>query len=362
MTRPIIAIISPQSVAHNLTLARAYANNAFIWAVIKADAYGHGIEAIYPGLRHADGLAMLDFAEARRVRTLGWRKPILMLEGVFDLGDAELCHTLQLTPVVHTAQQLTLLSQFNKEIQIYVKINSGMNRLGFPLKDLDTLAQTLTQQPHIKVCAWMTHFANADITNGADEQLSHFKTAMDSFFNQYPRLRVPFSLSNSAAILTMPHAMAGSVRAGVMLYGSSPFANRSGAALGLKPTMQLFSQIIAIQDVPKGGAVGYGSTFCAAHPLRIGVVACGYADGYPRHAVTGTPIAVNGVLTRLVGRVSMDMLTVDLTPIPNAQVGHKVELWGGQVSIDSVAAAAGTIGYELMCALARRVPRAIASA
>lgn len=359
MTRPIIALIAPQSVAHNLALAKASAGCAFVWAVIKADAYGHGIEAVFAGLKQADGLAMLDFSEARRVRALGWTKPILMLEGIFNQADAELCHELQLTIVVHHFQQLVWLDRSQKEFQVYLKINSGMNRLGFPLNALDELAQVIAQQPCIKVCAWMTHFANADVANGADDQHRHFENAMNTLFHKAPNLRAPFSVSNSAAMLTLPHGAQGSVRAGIILYGGSPFANRTGYALGLKPTMQLRSQIIAIQDVPAGGSVGYGSTFYADHPMRIGVVACGYADGYPRHAVTGTPAAVSGVLTRLVGRVSMDMLTVDLTPVPEAEIGNAVELWGEQVSIDDVAAASGTISYELLCALAPRVQRVI---
>ena len=358
MTRPIQATIHPAALAHNLMQAHRHAPHSFLWAVIKANAYGHGIDRVYAGLQAADGLAMLDFSEAQTVRALGWEKPILMLEGCFDAGDIALCAALDLTPIVHSEHQLALHAAHPMALTVQVKINSGMNRLGFPLNALPTRA--LLTMPHLTVGMWVTHFADADVAGKAAVPLAAFEAVLNDVFIQHPALKAPLSASNSAAIGAVPAAHHAAVRSGIMSYGSSPYADKTAAQLGLQPAMTLASQLIAIQHLQAGDAVGYGSTFTASQAMRIGVVACGYADGYPRHAPTGTPIAVDGVLTRLVGRVSMDMLAVDLTPVPHATIGSAVELWGKQVPIDAVAQAAGTIGYELMCALAQRVPTVVA--
>jgi alanine racemase len=358
MTRPILATIHPAAVAHNLTQARRHAPHSFLWAVIKANAYGHGIERVFAGLQDAEGLAMLDFAEAQRVRNLGWRKPILMLEGCFDAGDIATCTALDLITMVHSEHQLALHTAHPAPLKVQVKVNSGMNRLGFPLHALP--ATQLVAMPHLSIDMWVTHFADADVAGKTAAPLAAFETAMQALFASHPTLKAPLSTSNSAAIGAVPAAHHSAVRSGIMTYGSSPYAASSAAQLGLKPAMTLASQLIAVQQLQSGDTVGYGSTFTALHAMRIGVVACGYADGYPRHASTGTPIAVDGVRTRTVGRVSMDMLTVDLSPVPQATVGSVVELWGEQVSIDDVASSAGTIGYELMCALAQRVPTVVA--
>ncbi len=344
---------------HNLAVARRHAPHSFLWAVIKANAYGHGIERVFKGLQDehvADGLAMLDFAEAQRVRGLGWTKPILMLEGCFDASDIAVCAALHLTPIIHSVQQLALHAAHPTPLSVQIKVNSGMNRLGFALRDLANTAETLSKLPHLNVTMWLTHFADADVAGKADVPLAAFQAALTPVFAQYPRLKAPLCTSNSAAIGTLPAAHLAAVRSGIMSYGSSPYADRSAQQLGLRPVMHLDSQLIAVQPLQAGDTVGYGSTFTAATAMRLGIVACGYADGYPRHAPTGTPIAVDGVRTRTIGRVSMDMLAVDLTPVPHATVGSSVQLWGNTVSIDEVAHAAGTIGYELMCALAQRVP------
>jgi alanine racemase len=358
MTRPIQATIYPAALAHNLAQARRHAPHSFLWAVVKANAYGHGIERVYEGLHSADGLAMLDFDEAQRVRALGWNKPILMLEGCFDAGDIALCAALDLTPIVHSQFQLALHAAHPSPLTVQVKVNSGMNRLGFKLSNLP--ASALLAMHHLKVGMWVTHFADADAAGKALAPLAAFEAAMMALFKQYPALTAPLSTSNSAAIGTLPAAHHAAVRSGIMSYGSSPYADKTAAQLGLQPAMTLTSRLIGIQSLQAGDAVGYGSTFTASTAMRIGIVACGYADGYPRHAVTGTPIAVDGVLTRTIGRVSMDMLSVDLTPVPQARIGSAVELWGAQIPIDAVAQAAGTIGYELMCALAQRVPTRVA--
>ena len=360
MPRPIRATLHPQAIAHNIQRARAatQAAGSRIWAVIKANAYGHGIERIYSGLVHADGLAMLDFDEARLVRDLGWDKPILMLEGCFDKADYASAFELDLTVVVHQQAQIDALASALTErkhssIHVYLKMNTGMNRVGFNPQDYAAAFAQLRALQGVGEIGLMTHFANADLPNGADTALALFNTTVTPIMAQYPNTMR--CVSNSAASLTLPNAHFDWVRPGIMTYGGSPFADTSAAECGLKPAMTLNSQIIAVREIQAGDAIGYGSRFVAPRAMRIGVVACGYADGYPRHASDQTPIAVDGVRTHVVGRVSMDMLTVDLTNVPNAQVGSEVELWGAQIAIDEVAQASGTIGYELMCALAARV-------
>ncbi|WP_175975001.1 alanine racemase [Burkholderia sp. BCC1047] len=354
MPRPIVAHIRPDAVRHNLDFIRRTVAPSRVWAVIKANAYGHGIERIYPGLAAADGIALLDLDEAVRVRELGWDKPVLLLEGVFEPADVELADRHRLTVAVHCDEQLDLLiaAKPQQPIDIQLKMNSGMNRLGYRPAVFRAAWERAASAPSIGKITLMMHFANAD-EGEVDWQLDQF----DATTAGIPGER---SVSNSAAVLWHPRAHRDWVRPGTILYGASPTgAARDIADTPLTAAMTLTSKIIGVQTLAPQETVGYGRRFTADRPMRIGVVACGYADGYPRHAPTGTPIAVDGVMTRVVGRVSMDMLTVDLTPCPNAGIGSSVELWGDQVKVDDVAEASGTIGYELMCALARRVPVAI---
>ena len=360
MPRPIEALLHPDALARNLQVARRHAGDARLWAVIKANAYGHGIERVWPGLLGADGLAMLDLDEAQRVRNLGWRGPVLLLEGCFEPRDLELCSRLNLWHVVHHETQIDWLAahKTHQPHRVFLKMNSGMNRLGFTGDHLRSAWTRLNALPQVDEISLVTHFSDADGARGIAHQVAAFHAAT----HDLPGER---SLSNSAAILR--HAEAADVRAdwvrsGILSYGSAPdFPEHDIAHWGLTPTMTLRSRLISTQSLQPGDTVGYGSRFIAEHPMRIGIVACGYADGYPRHAPTGTPVLVDGVRTTTVGRVSMDMLAVDLTPVPLAEVGSEVTLWGhgpdGSVlPIDEVAHPAGTIGYELMCALARRVP------
>jgi alanine racemase len=360
MPRPIEALIHSDALAHNLRRARDAAPDARVWAVVKADAYGHGIERAFEGLRGADGFALLDLAEAERVRALGWRGPVLLLEGAFEARDLELCSRLKLWHVVHREAQIDWLSRHKTETphRVFLKMNSGMNRLGFTPGSYRSAWARLNALPQVGEITLMTHFSDADGRRGIDHQVAAFEAAT----RDLPGER---SLSNSAA--TLRHAAAARVgadwvRAGIMSYGSAPdFPEHDIGHWQLRPAMTLRAQLIAVQSLQAGDSVGYGSSFVAEAPLRIGVVACGYADGYPRLCATGTPVLVDGVRTRTVGRVSMDMLTVDLSPVPEAAPGSEVTLWGcgpmGSVlAIDEVAAGAGTIGYELMCALAPRVP------
>ncbi len=363
MPRPILATIHTAALQHNLSRARRAAPEAKLWAVVKANAYGHGIERVYAAFRGADGFALLDLEEAQRVRALGWRGPILLLEGVFEMRDLELCSRLDLWHVVHCDDQMDMLAahKTNQGHRVFLKMNSGMNRLGFTPQRYRAAWTRLNALPQVEEISLMTHFSDADGTRGIEQQMQVFEAAT----HELPGER---SLSNSAATLRHPAANLASdwIRPGILLYGSAPdFADHDVAHWELQPGMTLSSKLIAIQSLEAGASIGYGSTFVAEHPLQIGVVACGYADGYPRLCPTGTPILVAGVRTRTLGRVSMDMIAVDLTaPLAQGQavdVGTEVTLWGrashGTVlGIDEVARSAGTLGYELMCALATRVP------
>jgi alanine racemase len=361
MPRPIEALIHTDALAHNIARARRAAPDAKVWAVVKADAYGHGIERAYAGLQGADGFALLDIAEAERVRALGWRGPILLLEGCFDARDLEVCSRLDLWHTVHREAQIDWLAahKTQRAHQVFLKLNSGMNRLGFTPATYRAAWLRLSGLTQVDSITLMTHFSDADGARGVHQATAAFEAAT----RDLPGER---SLANSAATLRFaeesPAVRGDWVRPGIMSYGSSPdYPAHDIAHWDLQPTMTLQAQVISVQELQKGSTVGYGSTFTADRAMRIGVVACGYADGYPRLAPTGTPMLVNGIRTRMVGRVSMDMVTVDLTPVPDAGVGSLVTLWGrapnGSVlAIDEVAHAAGTVGYELMCALARRVP------
>ena len=357
MPRPIQASIHTEALAHNLARARAAAPEARVWAIVKANAYGHGIERAYEGLRGADGFALLDLNEAQRVRDLGWRGPILLLEGVFELRDLELCSRLDLWHAVHCDEQIDMLASHKTNVphRVFLKMNSGMNRLGFTPERYRSAWTRLNALPQVDEISLMTHFSDADGARGVTEQVAVFTAVTQDL----PGER---SLSNSAATLRQSETLSDWVRPGIAIYGSEPdYPEHSAADWGLQPTMTLSAKIIGIQQLAPGDSVGYGSSFVAKQPMRIGVVACGYADGYPRICPTDTPVLVGGVRSRTVGRVSMDMLCVDLSALPAAGFGSEVTLWGraangAVLGIDEVARCAGTVGYELMCALAQRVP------
>lgn len=364
MPRPILATIYPAAVQHNLECARRAAPDARLWVVVKANAYGHGIERVFEGLRSTDGFALLDLAEAERVRALGWRGPILLLEGVFEPRDLEACSRLSLWHVVHCDEQIDWLAAHKTQVphRVFLKMNTGMNRLGFTPERYRSAWARLNALPQVDEISFMTHFSDADGPRGIAHQVQAFHHATQDL----PGERC---ISNSAAILRHggeTPVRLDWVRAGIVLYGSAPdHPERTSADWNLQPAMTLASRVIGVQHLQAGDTVGYGSRFTAEGPLTIGIVACGYADGYPRHCGTGTPVLVNGVRTRTIGRVSMDMLVVDLTPVPGAGMGAEITLWGragngALLPIDEVAQAAGTVGYELMCALAPRVPVAVA--
>jgi alanine racemase len=357
MPRPIRATIHTQALRHNLQVVQSDVPDARVWAVVKANAYGHGIERVFEGLRGADGFALLDLQEAQRLRTLGWRGPILLLEGAFELRDLELCSRLDLWHTVHCEAQIDMLAAHKTNVphRVFLKMNVGMNRLGFRPEQYRSAWTRLNALPQVDEISLMAHFSDADGPAGVAQQMQRFEAASA----ELPGER---TLHNSAAVLRHGQLPGDWVRAGIALYGSSPdHPEHASAHWQLQPTLSLNADIIGTQDLKAGDTVGYGSTFVAQAAMRIGIVACGYADGYPRICPTGTPVLVAGTRSQTLGRVSMDMLAVDLTPTPEANIGDEVTLWGrasagAVLPIDEVAACAQTVGYELMCALAQRVP------
>jgi alanine racemase len=350
MPRPIHAHINLDALRSNLRVARRFASSR-IMAVIKANAYGHGLLRVAEALDEAEGVALLDVRDAVSLREAGSRQTILLLEGFFSLEDLQLIAEYDLATVIHNPQQLASLDAYPRRgaLQVWLKVNSGMNRLGFTPEEVPAVMERLKSHPAVRDVTLMTHFSHADEAEGVADQL-------DCFSGLTATYRVPRSMANSAAIFRYPATHGEWVRPGIMLYGASPFADTTAQQLGLKPVMTLSSQIISVREIKAGEYVGYGGLFRTRHNARIGVVACGYADGYPRHAPTGTPILVNGQRSSILGRVSMDMLGVDLSNITDAQVGSRVVLWGEGLPVEEVARAAGTISYELLCALTTRVP------
>jgi len=350
MSRPIAARIDLSALQHNLHIARR-ATSARIMAVIKADAYGHGLLRCAEALDAADGFAVLDLRDALRLREAGFRQTILLLEGAFAPEELPRMAGHGLATVVHSPHQLAMLDaapHSSSKLAVWLKVNSGMNRLGFAPNDVPAAMEKLKAHPAVREVTLMTHFSHADEATGVAAQLQVFGELAAPY-------RAARSLANSAALLRYPQSHADWVRPGIMLYGASPFQGTGAQELGLKPVMTLRSRIISVRELRAGECVGYGGTYCADRAVRMGVVACGYGDGYPRHASTGAPVLVDGLRTRTLGRVSMDMLCVDLSTLPHAQVGSDVTLWGEGLPVEEVAHAAGTISYELLCALTARV-------
>lgn len=352
MSRPVLATLDLSALRQNLLIVRRAAPDARIWSVVKANAYGHGLDRVWNALGATDGFALLNLEEAILLRERGWKGPILMLEGFFHADELELFDKYRLTTSIHSNWQIKVIqnARLHAPLDVYLKINSGMNRLGFMPDRVHTVWQQLRGLRNVGGLTLMAHFADAEKPDGINHAMQRIEQAAEG-------IDAPRSLSNSAATLWHSDAHFDWVRPGIVLYGASPSGQWQDIAdSGLKPVMTLRSEIIGVQNLNAGDTVGYGSRYRAGGEQRIGIVACGYADGYPRHSPDGTPVLVDGVRTRLIGAVSMDMLAVDLTPCPQAGIGTSVELWGQEIKIDEVAAAAGTIGYELMCALAARVP------
>ncbi|OHX19908.1 alanine racemase [Chromobacterium sphagni] len=355
MTRPIRLEIDLSAIRHNFQFTRQHAQARRLFAVIKANAYGHGVLDTAKALADlADGFALLNIEDAVALREAGIQHPIALLEGPFDAAEAAAMAEYRLSGAVHSLEQMDWLAKGSARgaVEVWLKVNSGMNRLGFPPAQLNEIQARLRTMPQLRLSTIMTHFSSADDDYGVDEQWRRFAPLAQAS-------GLETSAANSAALLRHPHTHGDIGRPGIILYGASPFDSATGTELGLRPAMTLSADIIAVQTLQSGDAVGYGRRFIAGQAMRIGIVACGYADGYPRIAANGTPVAVDGQASGTVGRISMDMLAVDLSHLPQAGVGSRVELWGAQVPIEQVAAAAGTISYELMCAVATRVPRVL---
>ncbi|HET9113082.1 MAG TPA: alanine racemase [Burkholderiales bacterium] len=350
MTRPTYAHIDAAALRHNLSIARKHAGAAWVMAVVKANGYGHDIKVTVAALADADGFAVASLDEAVALRECGCNKPVLLLEGIFDAEEIALCSAYKFSIVIHNREQIDLLRAAKPvgPLPVFLKLNSGMNRLGFDPRDYARALADLEAMPMLRDITLMSHFATADDRHGISGQMETIRSCFDG-------LPYPVSLANSAALFRYPSSRGQWVRPGIALYGASPFPDQTAADLGLLPAMTLHSRIIATQSLPSGAPLGYGQLWTADKPSRIGVVACGYADGYPRHAPTGTPILVDGQRTRIVGRVSMDMLFADLTELPAAGVGSQVILWGKNLPVELVAESAGTVNYELLCARAARV-------
>ncbi|MDR2261414.1 MAG: alanine racemase [Azoarcus sp.] len=345
--RPSRALIDLDALRHNYRLARQrHGGRAF--AVVKANAYGHGAIACARALAgEADGYAVAFVDEALALRAAGIDAPILLLEGVFDAAELIEAARHGLWPVVHHAAQIEMIEKTTlpAPLRIWLKVNSGMNRAGFPPGEARQAWERLAGSGKVRDCGFMTHFARADEpeSTATAGQIRCFDAATHGL----PGER---SLANSAAILAWPEAHRDWARPGIMLYGADPMPNETG---GLRPVMTLESRIVAVRELAAGEALGYGARFVAPRPVRVGLVAMGYADGYPRNAPDGAPVAVDGRITALAGRVSMDMLTVDLTALPDTGIGSAVELWGGQIPVNRIAQDAGAIAYELLCNVKR---------
>jgi alanine racemase len=353
--RPLVATIDLAAVRHNYALAKRCAPGREAFAVVKANGYGHGVREVVTALHdEADGFAVASLEEAAEVRAMHSEARILLLEGCFAAEELPMAAQLRLDVVVQGEEQIAALlaTPLPRPLNVWLKLDSGMHRLGLAPEAMRAAHARLRGAEQVAELNLLSHFACADERGHPliEQQVEIFLELLDLDFDQR-------SLANSAALLTIPAAHMDWLRPGIMLYGATPFADLSAAELGLKPVMSLTAQLIAVREVAVGESVGYGASWVAERPSRIGTVSCGYADGYPRHAPSGTPLLVNGQRAPLVGRVSMDMLAVDLSDLPQAQIGDAVELWGTQLPVDEVAQAAGTIGYELLTKVTARVPR-----
>ena len=347
MTRPARVIINPQAARHNLEQVRRHAPGARLLAVIKADGYGHGIARMARLFDAADAFAVAAIEEAVMIREAGSAKPIVLLEGPFEAAELNQVAALGLEIVVHNQEQLAMLRGAPPPRAVWLKFDTGMHRLGF---DPACAPAAIAAVGALGIpLRYMTHFANTHHRGDAsvDGQIDNFERLLDGVDG-------PRSLANSGAVLAYPRAHGDWVRPGLMLYGVSPFDDELGSELGLQPVMTLRSRLISVRQVRAGEAVGYGGAYVCPEDMPVGVVAYGYGDGYPRHGQTGTPVLVRGIRSQVIGHCSMDMMTVDLRPVPDARFGDAVTLWGLGLPIEEVARASGTVPYELLCRVRMR--------
>jgi len=364
MSRAAEVIIHLSAIKNNLNIAKQTAPNTSTYAIIKADGYGHGILSTAYALRSADGYGVASIDEAIQIRAANIQKPILLLEGIFEkseLGEV-LQHNFEI--VMHHNWQIDALQGLAtnlsnngsahklKKFNIWLKLDTGMNRLGFSPKDIYSVWNSVKNSPVVNTIRLMTHLANADNSadNCTEDQLIRFESATQN-------INTLKSIANSAGILAWPQTHADIIRPGIMLYGASPIVKTSASDYMLTPAMTLRTKLISVKELKKGSPVGYGGDWVAPNDTKLGVAAIGYGDGYPRHAPSGTPVLVGGKRTKIVGRVSMDMVCVDLGPIADAKIGDDVVLWGEGLPVEEVAQHAGTIPYELFCGITKRVRR-----
>lgn len=364
----VTASIDLGAIRHNLAKVRSWAPRSRVMAVIKADAYGHGAVEVARALRQlradgaggprqpweADAFAVACLEEALKLREARVFAPIVVLEGVLSREELRLCLRHELQIVVHDHWQLALLEALPRgaRAELWLKLDSGMHRLGFACAQAAVLQQRIAARPEWRLQGWMTHFARADEPHcdATQRQIQAFETATRG-------LAGARSLSNSAAIVAWPGAAGDWVRPGLLLYGASPFEAGSGAELGLRPALRLQSRILSLRDCRAGAPIGYGGRFRCPSDMRVAVVAAGYADGVHRCLPDGTPVLLHGRRAPMVGRVSMDMMTIDVSAVPEAAVGDSVQLWGEGLPAETIARYAGTIAYELLCGLTQRVRR-----
>jgi alanine racemase len=349
----VTATIDLAAIRHNLGVVRRDAPRSKVMAAIKADGYGHGAVPVARALEdHADAFAVAALEEALVLREAHIQAPLALLEGILSLEEARLCLRHSVQVVVNDDWQLEILESLPQgaRVSLWVKLDSGMHRLGFPLGDVPGLWKRIQARPEWEFCGWITHLACADEPGNpaTHEQVEAFRRALEGL----PGAR---SIANSAGLIAWPEARADWVRPGLMLYGASPLPGKTGADLGLRPAMRFESRLIAVREYPAGAAIGYGATWRCPEAMRIGVAAVGYADGYHRSLPSGTPVMVRGRSVAMVGRVSMDMITLDLRTVPDARVGDPVLLWGPGLPVEQVAERAGTVAYELLCGLTQRV-------
>ena len=349
----VTATIDLAAIRHNLAQVRRLAPKSKVMAAIKADAYGHGAVPVARALEDvADSFAVACLEEALALREAHLRAPVVLLEGILSIEEAKLCLRENLDIVIHDHWQLEILESLPKgaRLTLWVKLDSGMHRLGFPLTDAAGLWQRIQARPEWNFGGWITHLACADEVQNpiTHEQISAFASSLKAL----PGAR---SIANSAGLIAWPESRTDWVRPGLMLYGASPLPGKTAPDLGLKPAMTLESRLIAVRDYRAGDAIGYGATYRCAENMRVGVASVGYADGYHRSLPSGTPVMIHGQRVPLIGRVSMDMINLDLRRTPMAKIGDPVLLWGDGLPAEEIAAAAGTLAYELFCGLTQRV-------
>jgi len=353
VSRATSATIHAGALRHNLRRLRELAPGARVMAVVKADGYGHGLERVAHALADADAFGVACIADGQRLRAAGVKRRIVVLSGIDEAADIAEMHRLDLESAIHHVAQIDWLAADRdaRPLRVWLKLDSGMHRLGFAPADARAAWARLRELPNVDpAIGLMTHFANSDVFD--DAQTATQIAVFESVLADVPGER---TLSNSAAVLGWPQARGQWIRPGGLLYGISVVAGKSAAGFGFQPAMTLSSKLVAINRVARGEPVGYAATWTCPEDMDIGVVQIGYGDGYPRSAAPGTPVLVNGTRAPIVGRVSMDLITIDLRGVPAARIGDRVVLWGEGLPVEEIAAHAGTIGYELTCGMTRRV-------